>query len=171
MTNKKRIWVPKYNYNYNYKRDYDAISGRYIESDPIGLDRGLNTYAYVGGNPMLYKDPTGLLREGMMDLGVSITIGTTKYNSRNEWKQTTGATGAGLGISIVQCPPDFKKDDRLCKIPEEPERFSPSSFGLSTPGAGLGTGISNNGGKLCVSLNFGITIPVELDWDVTPNRR
>jgi RHS repeat-associated protein len=51
------------NLHYNYFRDYDPQTGRYVQSDPIGLVGGLNTYAYAVLSPLRHVDPLGLLVE------------------------------------------------------------------------------------------------------------
>ncbi len=45
--------------HYNYLRDYDPETGRYLTSDPIGLEGGINLYAYVNNNPLALMDLRG----------------------------------------------------------------------------------------------------------------
>jgi len=56
---------------YNYTRDYDPSVGRYVESDPIGLLGGIDTYAYVNGNPISYSDLSGLAKQLIIGGGIT----------------------------------------------------------------------------------------------------
>jgi len=55
-------------------RYYDPEIGRFLQRDPIGIERGSNTYAYVANDPLTWVDPTGLWTigiglEGSLGLG------------------------------------------------------------------------------------------------------
>jgi len=60
-----QVWNKETQTSYNYFRDcYDPTTGRYCQSDPIGLRGGPNTYAYVASMPLSWSDPFGLVNGG-----------------------------------------------------------------------------------------------------------
>ncbi|WP_262880413.1 RHS repeat-associated core domain-containing protein, partial [Pseudomonas paralcaligenes] len=82
--------------HYNYFRDYDPQTGRYVESDPIGLNGGLNTYAYVISNPLRYVDPKG---ESASALGTTLALGTLVVGGAliiNSWINTPQPNEGGI---------------------------------------------------------------------------
>lgn len=103
-------------HNYNYYRDYDPGTGRYVESDPIGLLGGVNTYKYTKGNPVTHYDPLGLF---CISLGSDTTDWTetarhdVSYTlSGVVFAEATGAAGSCLWVRSVLVDRTRKVRDR-----------------------------------------------------------
>ncbi len=77
--------------SYNYFRDYEPGTGRYVESDPIGLMGGVSTYGHVGGKPLNFIDPSGL--------AVAIPYSPPVPGIPWGWVRAVGGRAGGVGAA------------------------------------------------------------------------
>ena len=104
--------------NYNYFRDYGMDAGRYAQSDPVGLDGGVSTYAYGLSSPLQNIDPTGqfawLVIPGVCAAGgceaILGALGLSAWMSSPAGQEAVGK--AADALSDATCPTD---NDR-CEI-------------------------------------------------------
>ncbi len=94
--------------SYNYLRDYDPASGRYIESDPVGLAAGINTYGFELQNPLWYVDPLGL------DVAICSRPADLPFplNLFDHYWVKTGTYEAGMGGPEGNVPAQGGRSDR-----------------------------------------------------------
>lgn len=87
---------------HNFFRDYDTSTGRYVQSDQVGLAGGLNTYAYVYGNPLALSDPRGEC-PWCVGFVIGAISGAIAGGETGGWK---GALiGAGVGAAVGALAP------------------------------------------------------------------
>ncbi|MFC4160758.1 RHS repeat-associated core domain-containing protein [Chitinimonas lacunae] len=82
--------------NYNFFRDYEPITGRYVQSDRWGLYDGVNTYVYAHVNPLVEIDPTGEFAWGLVFGGAE--LGWQLYQNDGDW---SCVDWTGVGLSMV----------------------------------------------------------------------
>lgn len=99
---------------YNRFRDYAPGTGRYVQSDPIGLYGGTNSFAYAANNPLNRVDPMGLWSfsfDAYGGIGGGITVGAHNQTGKFFIKGRLGLgfkIGGGLNI-LDNGPTDLKR--------------------------------------------------------------
>lgn len=86
--------------NYNYFRDYEPATGRYVESDPIGLLGGMNTYQYAKARPLKSVDPSGLIVPGS-NCDTNSTMWTQLLNAEKNANQSAENCLGCKGNSLI----------------------------------------------------------------------
>ena len=97
---------------YNWNRYYDPNIGRYITSDPLGLEVGINTFGYSFQNSLRYADPDGLAVQLCL-FNPACTTGVVQI-CITALKAISVALGLGLTIELIDC-----EGDKSCPLKAE----------------------------------------------------
>ena len=162
--------------HYNYFRDYDPATGCYVQSDPIGLRGGLNTYAYVGGNPVVSADPLGLIlwKGTMTSTGGAFVLGKSYFtfvlhSECHRFKRVSVRVEAEawtIGVSAKYVPAGAAVgsvvfDDKDLSGPPNPSNLEPE-FSITNVFSGQ---LGESGvGRTNITLGRATSISVDIGW-------
>jgi len=90
-----QYYDPETGLHYNYFRYYNPQTGRYITPDPIGLEGGVNLFAYTSNNPVIFVDLFGLCPAG--------THEATPDEIGKILKAARDIAGQGLSYKDIRC--------------------------------------------------------------------
>ncbi|MDE9543245.1 putative toxin [Xenorhabdus bovienii] len=91
---------PETGLSYNRARYYSPTLGRFLQTDPAGIEGGLNLYAYVGNDPVNFIDPTGQWGEtASLGLDALPVIGALKGGY--EFFQDPSWINAGVAVAGI----------------------------------------------------------------------
>jgi RHS repeat-associated protein len=164
------------NLHYNYFRDYDPIIGRYVQSDPLGVVAGTNTYLYAIASPLRFIDPPGLqawsffgqAQFHVVNAGANVKFGFGRDSKGVYCFQTVNCGRLGPGAStgltcgIERSSGDFKEGKSASGGFWGSGGFGPfASWSVTTDyenvktsaSIGVGGGIAF-GGQICTTETF-----------------
>lgn len=121
---------------HNGFRDYNPSTGRYMQSDPLGLEAGFNTYAYVGSNPLRAVDPYGLMLEMLYYNYVMVFMPIKHEYGRQEYLCRIGSNcniGAASNALMNNAYPGQPDGNPVTSVQTERNVAFPTWFTWYTP--------------------------------------
>ncbi|WP_446011703.1 RHS repeat-associated core domain-containing protein [Candidatus Electrothrix sp.] len=131
--------------HYNWNRYYDPETGRYIAADPIGLDGGINLYAYVGSDPVNGVDSMGLYPGDEFD-AIMDTFGEGGKGQADTYYGGEGHFILGGGAVALNCTDECGNNKTI--------RFWKVCFGGAMGVAGGAGVVKGTNGESCRAESY-----------------